>query len=289
VPRSSWWLGHGSSKYSKTESDLRGRVRNSFGLDDSDENGKLALEGTLVVLRPRPSVPSCKCTGATLPQTTCPFKFDLYFFYIDRAFGQPSFGIARFLNSHHWLFSSSMMAYWILSVPVYVLGAMYFLTQSRPASITYVRTLLLNFGLCVPLYLMVPVAGPAHAFDGFPWVSPDVDMPQAVSFIAIPNGFPSIHTSTALLILYFARRWKVGTILASVFLVLIVLSTLGLGEHYFIDLIAGALYSAAVIWLGDSCPATVPQPLDKRWKKRAFGYLPSTITVIGRGSHRFLR
>ena len=222
-------------------------------------------------------------------RNTCHLKVDLYFFCMDRAFGQPSFCIARFLTSHHWLSSSSMMAYWFLSVPLYVLGAMYFLTQSRLASMTYVRTLLLNFGLCVPLYLMVPVAGPAHAFDGFPWVSPDVDMPQAVSFIAIPNGFPSIHTSTALLILYFARRWKVGTILASVFLVLIVLSTLGLGEHYFIDLIAGALYSAAVIWLGDGRQATVPQPLDKRWKKRAFGYLPSTITVIGRGSHRFLR
>jgi len=67
---------------------------------------------------------------------------------------------------------------------------------------------------------------------------------------AAPNGVPSVHTSTALLVLYFLRHWRFGMVAGSVFLGLTVLATLGSGQHYFFDLLCALPYSALILWLG---------------------------------------
>jgi hypothetical protein len=179
-----------------------------------------------------------------------PTKENLYFFYADRLLGQPSFRVGQFLQGHPSLGNACLMAYVLLPIPVFVLAALYAFAQSPIVTRVYVRTLMLNVGLCIPLYLAFPVAGPCYAFAGFPWIMPEVVSPHSVIFTAIPNGFPSVHTSTALLFLHFASRWKVGAVVAFINLVLVLLATLGTGEHYGIDLFAGAIYAACVIWIG---------------------------------------
>jgi membrane-associated phospholipid phosphatase len=59
----------------------------------------------------------------------------------------------------------------------------------------------------------------------------------------MPNGIPSVHASTALLVLWFLRRWWWGRISGVVFLILTIFATLGSGEHYLFDLFCALRYA----------------------------------------------
>jgi hypothetical protein len=111
------------------------------------------------------------------------------------------------------------------------------------------RTLLeafaLNSFLAVPIYVLLPVCGPVFVFAGFPWSPPPVDM-HVIAVAAAPNGMPSVHMSTALLILIYAWRWPAGRPLGLIFLVLIILGTLGSGQHYLFDLLCAIPYTIVV-------------------------------------------
>jgi membrane-associated phospholipid phosphatase len=66
---------------------------------------------------------------------------------------------------------------------------------------------------------------------------------------AAPNGIPSVHTSTALLMVWFCRKSRMGFVLAFVYLLLIVAATLASGQHYAVDLLAAVPYTVGVLWL----------------------------------------
>jgi hypothetical protein len=99
-------------------------------------------------------------------------------------------------------------------------------------------------------YRLCPAAGPAYAFPTlFPaetpviaagWVHP-VDMPSSLL-----NAFPSLHTTWALLVLAWSQRLKMGArLLAGVLVSLTLLATLGLGEHYLIDVAVAVPFAVA--------------------------------------------
>jgi membrane-associated phospholipid phosphatase len=94
-------------------------------------------------------------------------------------------------------------------------------------------------------YLWLRVCGPQYAFSQFPRSAGPV-VAHLILLNAAPNGFPSVHTSTALLILLLAWRWRGGIALGSVYLGLIVMSTLASGQHYLFDLLAAVPYAFAV-------------------------------------------
>jgi len=75
-------------------------------------------------------------------------------------------------------------------------------------------------------------------------------VPHLIALSAAPNGMPSIHTSTALLLLWFGRHWLLSRWLGCLYLVLIIAATLAGGQHYFMDLLAAVPYAAAVGWVG---------------------------------------
>jgi hypothetical protein len=97
------------------------------------------------------------------------------------------------------------------------------------------------------LYALLPACGPYYAFAGFPWSQ--FDLPAAtVPLNAAPNAVPSLHMSTAFLLLIFART-RAGRYLAGVYALAIAAATITTGEHYLIDLIVGlpfACFTAAV-------------------------------------------
>jgi membrane-associated phospholipid phosphatase len=97
--------------------------------------------------------------------------------------------------------------------------------------------------------LAFPMSGPYYAFKGFPWRMPNAPA-HVLHMTAPPNCMPSDHITMALLILYFSWRWYPARLLAAAYLLLIVLSTLGSGEHYMIDLIAAVPFTCLVIYLG---------------------------------------
>ena len=89
-------------------------------------------------------------------------------------------------------------------------------------------------------------------FPDFPKRIPAHVIPHAILLVGPPpNGVPSVHTSNALLACWFLRHWAAGRILSGFFLMLTVLSTLGFGEHYLVDLIAAVPYSWLVYRLAE--------------------------------------
>ena len=93
------------------------------------------------------------------------------------------------------------------------------------------------------MYIVVPAVGPVHCMTEYPQqLSAPIPQP------GVRNCFPSLHFSWALLMFAYARtRWT--TILASAFVGMTVLATLGLGEHYLADLIVALPFAALVVLL----------------------------------------
>ena len=179
-----------------------------------------------------------------------PLKYDQYIFLIDAAFGSPSFHMGRFLAQHPWLGKVSEAGYDLMPSVLWILGAAYLWTRPLEEALELIWTNFLNCCLAVPLYILIPVCGPLYAFKDFPTIIPVHVVPHPLFLTAPPNGIPSIHMSTALLILYFARRWRIGTVLGLISLTLTVISTLGYGEHYLFDLLVAIPFALLVGWLG---------------------------------------
>src|SRR4051812_31692653 len=87
------------------------------------------------------------------------------------------------------------------------------------------RTFALNLVSAVPLYMFFPVCGPRYAFPDFPHDSGH-QLVHPVAISAPPNGVPSGHFSTALLIIWFLRKWPLGQIVGVLFGLLTILATL---------------------------------------------------------------
>ena len=97
------------------------------------------------------------------------------------------------------------------------------------------------------MYIVVPAVGPVHCMTEYPQqLSAPIPQP------GVRNCFPSLHFSWALLMFAYARtRWT--TILASAFVGMTVLATLGLGEHYLADLIVPPFAALVVLLERDRC------------------------------------
>jgi hypothetical protein len=176
------------------------------------------------------------------------YRVDLFAYKFDAALGNPSFLLGRAMQRHLWLNLAARSGYSILFAALMVLLSAYFLFRPLAEAITVVRTLYTTL-IGTLISIAIPISGPGYAFKKFPNEAPAI-IPHAIRLTAPPNGFPSLHLTMALLILYFASRWKTGTILASLYAVLVVISTLGTGEHYLLDLIAAVPFTALVIYLG---------------------------------------
>jgi hypothetical protein len=201
-----------------------------------------------VALLVDPAVVISKATADALSSLR-PLKYDLYIFRIDALFGEPSFRIGQIILPHPGLNVLMQLTY--SALPIAMLGTFAVYLWLRPAAETLkvARTFALNLFVAVGFYLLFPVCGPAFAFPQFPLLPPAHLTPHALAIAAAPNGIPSVHTSTALLVLWFLRPWRWGRFAGIVFLALTVLSTLSGGQHYFFDLLCAVPYAVGIVWL----------------------------------------
>jgi len=172
--------------------------------------------------------------AATWLSTLRPLRLDYYLLQMDGWSGmQPSFAIGRLLEHHRILNLSAITAYNALPVAVLVVF-MAHLISGRESAALLLKVFTINLFAALPIYLLLPVVGPRHAFPGFPDALPLVAS-HAAAFPGIINGIPSVHFSTALFVFWFARHWALGRIASAAYLVLIFTATLGSGEHYLFD------------------------------------------------------
>ncbi len=173
-----------------------------------------------------------------------PTTFDSAAYRIDASLGfSPSVTVALLATSFGSVDSVLLIAYHVLA---YAFSLMYALqVKSRlhwPASVFMITTV--SGAIALILYQLCPIAGPGYAFsDTFPIA---MNAAETYSLQAMPapsaarNGMPSMHFGWALLLWFNARNLHPA--LRNTFallLGLIFLATLGQGEHYLIDLIAG--------------------------------------------------
>jgi len=169
---------------------------------------------------------------------------DWYLYRADQYLGMDGLSLAR------WVFSMPGMKPLLLAA-YEALPVAFAIVWSAERSRVMVRAVLLAALAGYYCYRIAPATGPVYAFPGFPWVAPhgsgqvlvDVSMPR--------NCLPSLHFAWALLLLWNCRgRWL--ALFASVYLLLTALATVGLGEHYFVDLLAAVPFCAAVQALASS-------------------------------------
>jgi hypothetical protein len=161
---------------------------------------------------------------------------------IDHALGVTAFMAASALQG---VTDPLFVAYQSLTLFMVIWYGVNLMTRGgRPRQLLWAYLTL--FTVCPALYLVVPAAGPRHAFRAaFPFTEqyPHVDRVELAGF---PNAIPSLHIAAAFALLYFAGDVRIWRAVAAAFLTLTALATLAF-EHYVIDLVVGVAFSSFAV------------------------------------------
>ena len=100
----------------------------------------------------------------------------------------------------------------------------------------------------VMCYFVIPGAGPFYVFPGWPLHPPGEIAIAGVAVTGLKlNALPSMHTFFALLVLWNSRAGgRKLRLFGVLFFVFTEMATLGLGEHYLIDLVATLPFAIAI-------------------------------------------
>jgi hypothetical protein len=214
-----------------------------------------------------------------------PHVLDLFLYRFDGLLGvQSSFVAGRWFAASPFLEKTCFLIYASLPLAELLIFLLFVRGQRMPANplVLFIVTGIAGF----IFYQVCPATGPVHVFGAeFPDYPPPSLPLQSILLDDIPrNAIPSLHSAWALLIWWSTRYSKAWMrIAATVFLALTLLATLGLGEHYLIDLVvalpfavgamaacsgqhrravvAGALVLAWLVYLRFGLPVFILSPL----------------------------
>ncbi len=176
-----------------------------------------------------------------------PFKYDHVLAAIDATLGIDTPTIAASLQGGWRLIlglvydlMAPMMILW------YIAGRHEKRYQRRSGSVVpcYIAEMLAG----PALYLVVPACGPLYVF-GEAFVHPGAVHADLIRFNGIPNALPSLHLATAMVFVFFSRGflWRMGSL---AMLAGTAVASISTGEHYFIDLVAGAAFGCFAASVG---------------------------------------
>ncbi len=197
-----------------------------------------------------------------------PKTFDIYLYLFDGSLGfQPSFLMGRAMAASRILRIACLLTY--VSLP-FVMALVYALRlpkgAERPSWDMVTLFMLAGLGGWA-LYNVVPATGPVYVFlSDFPWHALPYGSLHRLLLEPIPvhavfprNAIPSLHMTWVLLLYWNTKgHSRALRVFLSVYLAFTVVSTLGTGEHYFVDLVAGipfALFVQAVVSPDKEAPA----------------------------------
>jgi len=172
-------------------------------------------------------------------------KLDLYFNQADALVGHPANHVALLLKSVPVLAALASFDYSAWQMFLFAALVSTALWRNYDEAKRGLIAFVLCGGLALPIYWLVPVAGPCYGLPHFP--ENYSGSLHVVSINAYPNGVPSVHFAMALIVFWLLRHWRIGRIVGAVHLSLTTLATLGLGEHYAMDLFLAAPYAWAVL------------------------------------------
>jgi hypothetical protein len=173
-----------------------------------------------------------------------PKVLDLYLFSFDSSLGiQIPFVIGQAFSVWPWFRLVGILFYIGLPIPIALVYAGQLL-RVREKAIPAMAAFLVTGPVGVIFYNLFPALGPVHLFEqGFPWHPLTIAesarlLMEPVSIAGPPNAIPSLHMAWVLLVWWYSRglaQWE--RLVALLFMFFTVLSTLGTGEHYFVDLV----------------------------------------------------
>jgi hypothetical protein len=177
-----------------------------------------------------------------------PRIFDLHLYSFDGLLGlQMSFLVGQWFVRLPLLYTVSFLVYASLPLAQVIAFVLYLRGHRMPANPMVVFTVAGVAGFL--LYQLCPATGPVHVFGvAFPQAPPHSVPLQAMPLADIPrNAIPSLHSAWAFLICWSVRycpRWMRWA--AAWFVIFTLLATLGLGEHYLIDLVVAMPFAVGV-------------------------------------------
>ena len=191
-----------------------------------------------------------------------PSTFDISLYRFDASLGtQLSFEVGSVVLQSRWLTRIALLFYYALPVPVMLIYAKQLVRWRSAAAAAFLGFFIVG-PVGVIFYNLLPACGPIYLFGSkFPFepfsnqqVKEMLVHPVVIS--GVRNAFPSLHVAWALLASWYAKGLPKSTrFFVLIFLAGTLLSTLGLGEHYFIDLVV-ALPFALMIQAG--CTLQIP-------------------------------
>jgi hypothetical protein len=210
-------------------------------------------------------------TGDLHPKT-----LDLYLYAFDGSLGlQPSFAAGRLVLGSLWLTRMCLFWYRVLPAALMLVYAQQ-LVRRREAALSVFLAFFLAGPVGIIFYNLFPACGPIYLFPQFPRDSMTaVQLREVVlhpvSIIGNRNAFPSLHMAWALLAWWYGKGLLTLTrALLAMFLAGTVLATLGLGEHYSIDLVAAFPFS---LMMYAACAGGIPLRDRRRFVILSWGLL----------------
>jgi len=184
-----------------------------------------------------------------ISQAKMPDSLDHYLYAFDSRFGvQAGFAMGRIFSDWPTLYSVCSLVY--MGLPL-AMALVYLAAPRSGDEASLLKTFLITGIAAAFVFRVVPAAGPVYAFTDIyptqlPTMGADFLRPIHMDNPKL-NAIPSLHTAWALLIYWRTRRAKILVqIAAGLFLFLTLLATLGLGEHYLIDLVVAVPYAVSV-------------------------------------------
>jgi len=177
---------------------------------------------------------------------------DEFLWRMDANFGYPQIPLVKFVLDHAAAYGILHLCYLALSL----VGVLVYLALPNETAIRRRYCIASALGLSILLlYAICPAGGPYYLFrENLPYSVPAIAVPHArfmndVSYNCAPSG----HVAWTLVLAWFAHRYcgRIARVATAVFLVLTVLATLAMGEHYVIDLVLSAPFAAGMWALSD--------------------------------------
>jgi hypothetical protein len=182
-----------------------------------------------------------------------PTTLDLFLNNFDASLGmQPSFEMGRLVLRSRRLTRIALLFYYALPIPVMLVYAQQLVRRGKGAMAAFLGFFIVG-PVGVVFYNLLPACGPIYLFGSqFPFeplsnqqVKEMLIHPVLIS--GVRNAFPSLHMAWALLAWWYGEGlslWIRASL--AIFLAGTVLATLGLGEHYFVDLVAAVPFALMI-------------------------------------------
>jgi hypothetical protein len=171
-----------------------------------------------------------------------PLKYDYVLQALDQALGLTAFQISRLFTP--WQRAALFATYQVLTNAMVVWYWIHLvIRKGEPRKLLYGYLIVFVVGGC--LYGIVPAMGPRYAFGAsFPLGNPNV-APAPALLEGYPNAMPSLHMTTALLLVLFTGRNRWLLTIGLLFLAGTAAATLAF-EHYVIDLVVAVPFACFV-------------------------------------------